>query len=425
MLPATAFAQTWSAVADTITPRNTPAAVASGGLLYALGGNAGGSTTESYDPATNVWSAKASAGPLAAEINGVLWAASLNTSTSQTTVQRYNAASNSWTTVSVSPVGFGGSQLVALGSELFFVTRYGRPSQSSPFTIGLHVYDTIANTWTVEVGQFQGPEERQSSTAVAANGKLYVLGGAPYAMSFSSPRVLEYNPATAQWVEKPAMPVGIRDAGATALNGKVYVIGGRIGAGSGSVGKATQVYDPASNSWSQLPDMPTARFGLGVAALGGNIYAVGGWDGTTAFRKVEKLTLAAPAAFYRIKNRWLGTYMHVENLTGSVQVGSIQPSWQSAHWALEDAGQGRVRLRNRWNNQYMHTENLTGNVQYGSIFPQWDSAKWTVETFGQYKRIRNVWTSKFVHIENNTGFAQYGNILDTWESAQWTLEPVL
>jgi hypothetical protein len=98
----------------------------------------------------------------------------------------------------------------------------------------------------------------------------------------------------------------------------------------------------------------------------------------------------------------------------------------SAQWSLEDSGQGYYRVKNRWTGKYIHIENLTGKLQYGDILPTWDSAKWFFDNFNGYKRIRSLWQSgKFAHIENLNGAAQYGAIFDTWQSAQWTLEPVL
>ena len=151
-LSSLASAQTpsWSAAAGTVWLRASTTATVSSGVLYAVGNTSSGSTVESFNPATNTWTQKASQGPLAADVNGTLYAAS---GTDQMSVYRFNASSNAWTFVSTSPTGITGYQMLAIGTELFFVTRLGRPVQSSPFTIGLNVYDTVAGTWTTEVGQ--------------------------------------------------------------------------------------------------------------------------------------------------------------------------------------------------------------------------------------------------------------------------------
>jgi N-acetylneuraminic acid mutarotase len=425
-LSSSAFAQsaTWSSAAGTIWQRAAATAAVSNGVLYAVGMTSSGSTVESFAPATNTWTQKASQGPLLADVNGTLYAAS---GTDQMSLYKFNASNNSWTFVSTSPSGKGGYQMVAVGTELFFITRFGRPVQSSPFTIGLNVYDTIAGTWTTEVGQFQGADEQQEMGVAVVSGKLYFVGGKPYAFNQATPRVVVYDPANGSWTAKADMPVSVARPGATALNGKLYVIGGYSGVGTVTPKASTQVYDPSTNTWAQLADMPTPRYGLGLAALGNDIYAIDGTNGpdsTFSVRAVEKLSVPVTVAYYRIKNRWQNTYMHTENLTGYVQVGSICDTCLSAMWSIEDSGQGYVRLKNRWTGKYIHIENLTGKLQYGDIQPQWDSAKWFLDNFNGYKRIRNLWQNKFAHIENLTGYAQYGDVYDTWESAQWTFVPV-
>ena len=425
-LSSLASAQTpsWSAAAGTIWLRASTTSVVSSGVLYAVGNTSSGSTVESFNPATNTWTQKASQGPLVADVNGTLYAAS---SSDHLSLYKYNASANAWTFVSDSPVGLIGTQVVSIGTELFFVTRFGRPVQSSPFTIGLNVYDTVANTWTTEVGQFQGADDQQDETAAVLNGKIYFVGGKPFSFNQATPRVIQYDPANGAFTAKASMPVSVARAGATALNGKLYVIGGYSGVNTVTPLSNTQVYDPATDTWSQLANMPTPRYGLGLAALGNDIYAVDGVNGpdtTFAVRTVEKLSVPATVAFFRIKNRWQGTYMHTENLNGFVQVGSICPTCQSAMWSFEDSGQGYFRIKNRWTGKYIHIENLTGKLQYGDILPQWDSAKWYLDNFNGYKRIRNLWQNKFAHIENLTGFAQYGDVYDNWESAQWTFDPV-
>jgi len=32
---------------------------------------------------------------------------------------------------------------------------------------------------------------------------------------------------------------------------------------------------------------------------------------------------------------WTNAFAHIENLTGSVQYGSVNDTWQSAQWTLE------------------------------------------------------------------------------------------
>jgi hypothetical protein len=40
---------------------------------------------------------------------------------------------------------------------------------------------------------------------------------------------------------------------------------------------------------------------------------------------------------------------------------------------------GYKRIRNLWTNKFVHIENLTGYAQYGSVYDTWESAQWTLE----------------------------------------------
>jgi hypothetical protein len=423
-MPATAFAQSWNSVTNTIWARNTATAVNSGGILYASGLTSSGNTLEAYDPASNTWTQKASFfGPLTADVNGTLYGAGINGDGSAT-VSTFNASSNSWTTVSTSPAAMGGYQMVSIGTQLYFITRIGTPATSSPFTIGLNVYDTVANTWTVKVGQFQGASEYRDATAAVLNGKIYFVGGTPYVIPFAQARLEEYDPSANTWTQKADLPNAVGSAGVAAANGKLYVVGGY--SGQSTVQNTTQVWDPSSNTWSSLATLQTARKGLGLAAIGNDIYAVDGYNGTVGLSNVvEKLTIAAEqVAYYRIRNVWQGTYMHAQNLTGFVEVGSIYPTWWSAMWSIEDSGQGYVRLKNRWTGKYMHIQDLNGGVEYGDVYQVWDSAKWFLDDFNGNKRIRNLWQNVFIHNQDLTGYAEYGHVYDTWASPQWTFEAV-
>ena len=426
-LPATAFAQSWSSAANTVWQRAAATAATSSGVLYAVGNTSSGYTVDAYDPGSNTWTSKAAlGGAFLADVNGTLYGATAALGDGTSTVYKFNASTNAWAPVSTSSIQ-GANQMVALGTQLYFVTRFGTPSGT--FTIGLIVYDTVANTWTTKVGQFQGGTAYQDSTAAVLNGKIYFVGGLSSGGQISVQPILEeYDPTANTWTQKASLPTAVGGAGVTAASGKLYVVGGYGNSiVNGSFQKAplgvTQVWDPSSNTWTTLGNLQTARYGLGLSAIGSTLYAVDGNNGTQGVGTVEKLTIGI--AYYRIKNRWQGTYMHTEHLTGFVEVSSICPTCQSAMWSIEDSGQGYVRLKNRWTGKYMHIQDLTGRVQYGDIYPQWDSAKWFLDDFNGYKRVRSLWQpNNFIHIENLTGYAQYGTVNDTWLSAQWTLEPV-
>jgi cytolysin (calcineurin-like family phosphatase) len=118
----------------------------------------------------------------------------------------------------------------------------------------------------------------------------------------------------------------------------------------------------------------------------------------------------------RIENVWKGTYLN--NETGKLDLGAIQPGWNSAQWVLEPVpGTGYIRIKNVWKGTYLSNE--TGKLELGAIQPGWNSAMWVLEPVPGtvYKRIKNVW--KGTYLNNETGKLELGAIQPGWSSAQW------
>jgi N-acetylneuraminic acid mutarotase len=117
---------------------------------------------------------------------------------------------------------------------------------------------------------------------VAANGKLYVIGG--WDDGKAGGVNYEYDPATDKWTKKQPMPRPAHHAALAAANGKIYVMGGFVapsdtalplGAAWQPIDNAWQ-YDPATDSWKSLPPVPTKRGSAVAVEAGGKIYTIGG-----------------------------------------------------------------------------------------------------------------------------------------------------
>src|SRR4030095_2500248 len=117
---------------------------------------------------------------------------------------------------------------------------------------------------------------------VAANGKLYVIGG--WDDGKAGGVNYEYDPATDKWTKKQPMPRPAHHAALAAANGKIYVMGGFVapsetalplGAAWQPIDNAWQ-YDPATDSWKSLPPLPTKRGSAVAVEVGGKIYTIGG-----------------------------------------------------------------------------------------------------------------------------------------------------
>lgn len=142
------------------------------------------------------------------------------------------------------------------------------------------------------------PETSEEFSCVAANGKIYLIGGNP-AGDNGSPRglVQEYDPVTDTWVRKKPMPVPTHHAAIAGYRGKIYVMGGAVQpvAGGPNQFPTNQAweYDPAGDSWKALAPMPTTRMAATAAEAGGKIYVIGGAS-VHPGHKIVSLSAAVP-----------------------------------------------------------------------------------------------------------------------------------
>ncbi len=145
-------------------------------------------------------------------------------------------------------------------------------------------------------------------------------------------------------------------------------------------------------------------------------------DGNFTATSVLSVT-STPLTVYRIKNRWLGSYL----FDGGDRVKYANTvSGKTYLWLIEDMD-GAKEIRNFSTGDYMHIENLTGYVQCTTRTPGAMSSRWSLEDAGDgYVRLKSEWnTADYINVENKQDQAQYGAIVNTWWSAMWILEPVI
>ncbi len=129
---------------------------------------------------------------------------------------------------------------------------------------------------------------RQEIAAVAAVGKIYILGGID-ANRQGIASVEEYDPATNAWRTRAPMPRPLHHPAAAAIGGAIYVIGGYDGQTNAPT-SAVHRYDIAGNQWTAVASLPSPRAALAAVTIGGKIYAVGGVPGSG-----RELTVYDPA----------------------------------------------------------------------------------------------------------------------------------
>jgi len=126
------------------------------------------------------------------------------------------------------------------------------------------------------------PEPDEELYGVAANGKLYVMGG--WGDGKARGANYEYDPATDRWTKKAPMPRPAHHAALAAVNGKIYAFGGFVAPATTAIplGAAWEPiadayeFNPATDSWKPIAPLPGKRGSAIAAEVGGKIYVIGG-----------------------------------------------------------------------------------------------------------------------------------------------------
>lgn len=168
-------------------------------------------------------------------------------------------------------------------------------------TGSVNVYDTSGDSWSA--GTAMGTPV-YGIDAVAIGTNIYVPGGTdctddPHdgcttGAFYDTLQILDT--ATGTWSTDAGdpMPAPRTAASAVAADGKLYVVGGYDD--TGTVQSTLYIYDPAAASgsrWTTGAAMPTARAYAAAGVVGDNLYVAGGWGGgTTSLYTLEVYSIS-------------------------------------------------------------------------------------------------------------------------------------
>ncbi len=193
-------------------------------------------------------------------------------------VDLYNPATDVWTARAPMPMGLYGIQPSVSGTRIYVVGGYADVSTGLYAITSTLIYDSLANSWSAGAPIPVGDLGIGTAAQAAYNGKVYVIGGDDGDYNSNSTNY-EYTIATNSWTLRAPMPTARENNVAVTLNGKIYVAGGAQGADPNYAGMTTfEVYDPVANSWAALAPMQVARVSPGIATDGTYIYVYGGAD---------------------------------------------------------------------------------------------------------------------------------------------------
>ncbi|MBN1314456.1 MAG: choice-of-anchor J domain-containing protein, partial [Anaerolineales bacterium] len=179
-------------------------------------------------------------------------------------VYRYDVANDSWASSASMITGAFGIDAVVIGDMIY--VPGGNISQvdanlAGPRLDALQVYSTTADSWSLGPPM---PVALAYASAVAFEGKLYVIGGEDAAGNYGD-TLYQYDPSVEAWQQKSSMSQARGYAAAAVIDGQIYVAGGFDGT---NTLHSTEIYSPTIDTWSAGPDLPKDWAPFADGALG-------------------------------------------------------------------------------------------------------------------------------------------------------------
>jgi N-acetylneuraminic acid mutarotase len=272
----------WTAATPMPLARSELNAAVANDRLYVAGGIAQFGATPAfqvYDPADDSWRSLA---PMPeprhhfgmAALDGRIYVSGgyrdlpFGADTARAEVWAYDVETDRWSEMADLPAPRAAHAMVAMHGGLFVVGGVG-PEPATVFT-----YDFEVERWSNLATPL--PTLREHLTAVARDGRIYVIGGR-WSGQGNLAAVEIFDPAAGTWSAGADMSTRRGGLTASVLGGRIHVTGGED-LDTGDTYAAHEVYDPAADRWATEAPMPTARHGLASGVIGGRWYVVGGGE---------------------------------------------------------------------------------------------------------------------------------------------------
>ena len=220
-------------------------------------------------------------GHTADEINGKVYiAGGVNTETGYfpATMLVYDKSANVWDSIPL-PNPRADHTSCVVDSSLYLIGGVELIGGQWMTVPDVDIFNTSTGQW---ISGTSMPTHRTTLDCVLINGKIYVIGGLQIiggVIDYNGLKTLEvYDLSTETWSTLPDMPTKRWGLSAVAFDGKIFVVGGRTNV-QGQAYSSVEVYDSQYSIWTTITtsSMPTARYQLVVCLLNDKIYAIDGW----------------------------------------------------------------------------------------------------------------------------------------------------
>jgi N-acetylneuraminic acid mutarotase len=246
-----------------------------GGLTRSVKGTA---STQSYDPATDVWQPGPSLPEAVDHAMLVTYKDQLvliggfrsrgGDSVASSQVLFFDDSAGHWVPGPSLRHPRAAGAAAVVGDKIVVVG--GRTSQPDQLVAQTEVYD--GHAWHDGTGI---PVPGDHLTAAADRNYLYAIGGRKFKPVNNTNAVQRYEPASNRWTSLTALPERISGAGATIVGGQLLVVSGEDTTNVTSTVLAYDLTAPTA-TWTTLAPLTQARHGVAVTAIGNTLYAIGG-----------------------------------------------------------------------------------------------------------------------------------------------------
>jgi non-specific serine/threonine protein kinase len=278
----------WRKVANLPTPREHLAMVTDGTFAYVLGGRNLGAdkntdAVERYDPATQKWTSLAPlpsprGGLGAAVADGRIVVVGGEDPTNVLGgVDAYDIQSGKWTSWPKMTTARHGAAVAAVGKTVYVLDGAVKPSHSASTAIS-EAFDVPprrlqpAAAWRAVT---DAPVARQFTGSAVIDGTLWVVGGLTTGEATS--QTWAYDAAIDRWKQGPDLPIPLHHTSAVDYKGELVVIGGWTPANGNMSGLVSdKVFALRAGKWVELPPLRRPRVAAAAATVGDKIVLAGG-----------------------------------------------------------------------------------------------------------------------------------------------------